>query len=322
MLTRRKLLNQAALSGAALAAARFGLAAKVAVDPHAIEKFRASLAGRLIVPGDAAYDGARGVVYVNPANDKRPAMIAKCARDSDVARCVEFARTHDLPIAVRSGGHSFLGWGTCNGGFVIDVSPLKSVSIDATARTVDAGCGLTAQELVASAARFGLAPVLGECATVGISGLTLGGGVGWLSGRYGAASDNLLSANLTTADGGAATVDQQSNPDLFWAIRGGGGNFGIATSLRLKLHPIGDVLAGGFTYELPRARAVLQYFRDFMATAPDELQTLAYLTPEQGGRAQHHLRPLGRPRRRRQVRGRFSDIRGARARHGAAPAIR
>jgi FAD/FMN-containing dehydrogenase len=220
---------------------------------------------------------------VNSATDKRPAMIAQCARPDDVARCVEFGRRYDLPIAVRSGGHSFLGWGTCDDGLVIDLSSMKSISIDPGRRTVRAGAGVIGQELVSAAGRHGLAPVLGECGTVGIAGLTLGGGVGWLTGKHGAACDNLVSAHVMTTDSRSIVASATSNPDLYWAIRGGGGSFGIATSFELRLHAVREVLAGGFTYPVRDARGVLRFYRDFMAAAPDELQALAYVTPAGGG---------------------------------------
>lgn len=213
----------------------------------------------------------------NPLTDKRPAMIAQCAGEEDVVRCVEFARQHDLVVAVRSGGHSYLGWGTCDDGLVIDLSAMRGIAVDPTKRTVRAAAGVVVQELVSATSRHRLAPVLGECPTVGIAGLTLGGGLGWLSGKHGATCDNLLATRLITADGGSIVANERRNTDLFWAIRGGGGNFGIATSFEYRLHPVREVLAGGFTYRLSEARAVLRFFRDFMAAALDELQALAYL---------------------------------------------
>ena len=247
------------------------------IDPEAINKFRTSLRGGLILPADQEYDGARRVAYWNPVADKHPAMIARCAHEDDVRRCVDFARQQDLTAAVRAGGHSFLGWGTCDDGLIIDVSGMKEIAIDPNKRTARAGAGMLAQEMDSAAASYGLAPVLGECPTVGIAGLTLGGGLGWLSGKYGAICDNLLSANLITADSRSVIASAESNPDLFWAIRGGGGNFGIATSFEYRLHPVSEVLAGRFTYPVQEARQVLRFYREFMAAAPDELQALAAL---------------------------------------------
>ncbi|HEU0295845.1 MAG TPA: FAD-binding oxidoreductase [Anaerolineales bacterium] len=253
------------------------------IDLDAINKFRASLLGRLILPADQEYDRARRVEYWNPTTDKHPAMIARCAQADDVARCVNFARQHDLTVAVRSGGHSFLGWGTCDDGLILDVSRMKDIAIDPDKRTAEAGAGVVAQELEAAAATYGLAPILGECPTVGIAGLTLGGGLGWLSGKYGAICDNLLSANLITVDSHAIVASAESNADLFWAIRGGGGNFGIATSFEYRLHPVSEVLAGVFTYPVQEARHVLRFYREFMAAAPDELQVVASLSPRENG---------------------------------------
>lgn len=243
------------------------------IDSDATNKFRASLLGRLILPVDQEYDQARRMAYwKNPATDKHPAMIALCAQEEDVARCVDFARQHDLTVAVRSGGHSFLGWSTCDDGLIIDLSLMKDISIDPNKRVAHASAGVLAQEMDAASARYGLAPVLGQCSTVGIAGLTLGGGLGWLSGKYGAVCDNLLSANLITVDARSVTANTESNSDLFWAIRGGGGNFGIATSFDYQLHPVSEVLAGWLTYPVQEARNLLRFHREFMAAAPDELQ--------------------------------------------------
>ncbi len=281
MRTRRQFIKQAVISGTTLALTavplRFGRAATTQLDPAAMRKFRASLRGRLILPADPVYDTARRVMTWNPMTAKRPAMIAQCARGADVARCLEFAHRHDLIVAVRSGGHSFSGWSTCDDGLVIDLSTMKGIAVNPGKRTVRASSGVISHELVSAASRHHLAPVLGECPTVGIAGLTLGGGLGWLSGKYGATCDNLLAAELITADGRSIIASESRNPDLFWAIRGGGGNFGIATSFEYRLHPVNEVLAGGFTYRLQDARAVLRFYRDFMAAASDELQALAYL---------------------------------------------
>ncbi|MDA2931228.1 FAD-binding oxidoreductase [Acidobacteria bacterium AH-259-O06] len=238
---------------------------------------RTSLEGQLILPDDEAYDAARRLFFWNPTTEKSPGIIARCERPDDVARCVEFARQHDLVLAVRGGAHSFLGWSTCDDGLVIDVSPMKEIAVDPGNRTVRAGSGVVAYELVEATSPHDLVPVLGECPTVGISGLTLGGGLGWLSGKYGATCDNLLSAELMTADGQSIVANATENPDLFWAIRGGGGNFGIATSLAYRLHPLSAVFAGVLTYRLSDARAMLSFYRDFMAEAPDELQAVASL---------------------------------------------
>jgi FAD/FMN-containing dehydrogenase len=281
MRTRRQFIKESVVSGAALALMptrrHLNVDATPEVDPARIRKFRSSLKGRLILPGEKDYETARRVMTWNPLTDKRPAMIAQCARKEDVVRCVEFAHRHNLPVAVRSGGHSYLGWGTCDDGLVIDLSLMRETSIDASKRVARAGGGVLAYNLVARAGRHRLAPVTGDCPTVGVSGLTLGGGLGWLSGKHGAVCDNLISAELVTADGRTLVASEDRNPDLFWAIRGGGGNFGIATSFEYRLHSVGEVLAGGYVYRLSDARAVLRFYRDFMATAPDELAALTYL---------------------------------------------
>ena len=253
------------------------------IDLDAINKFRASLLGQLILPADQEYEQARRVEYWNPSTDKHPAMIARCAQADDVAKCIDFAHQQNLTVAVRSGGHSFLGWGTCDDGMIIDVSRMKDIAIDPNRRTTQAGAGVVAQELETAAATYGLAPVLGECPTVGIAGLTLGGGLCWLSGKHGAICDNLISANLITVDSRSIIASADSNSDLFWAIRGGGGNFGIATSFEYQLHPVNEVLAGVFTYPVQEARQVLHFYREFMAAAPDELQAIAALSPKENG---------------------------------------
>jgi len=248
------------------------------IDPDAINKFRASLLGQLILPADQEYEQARQKAYwKNPTTDKHPAIIALCTREEDVARCVDFARQHNITVAVRSGGHSFLGWSTCDDGLIIDLSPMKNIVIDPNKRTARAAAGVLNHEIDVAAAKYGLAPVLGQCSTVGIAGLTLGGGLGWLSGKYGAVCDSLLSANLITVDARSVTASTESNSDLFWAIRGGGGNFGIATSFEYQLHPVSEVLAGWLTYPAQEARNLLRFHQEFMAAAPDELQAAAGL---------------------------------------------
>ena len=280
--TRREFLKRSAAVGMAFAVskpwARLGSGVGSQLDPAVVKKFGASLKGQLVLPDDRSYDATRRVVFWNATTDKRPAIIARCADTEDVARCVDFARQHDLQVAVRSGGHSTLGWGTCAGGLVIDVSPMKKIKIDPVRRTAQAGPGLMVREVISAVGQYGLAPVLGACPTVGTSGLTLGGGLVDLSGRYGAACDNLLSAQLVTADGRTVIASATKNPELFWAIRGGGGNFGIATSLDHRLYAVPELLHGDITYRFIDARDVLRSFRDFMAGAPDKLEADAILT--------------------------------------------
>jgi len=280
--TRREFLKRTATAGAGFtlstAWGRSDIAATHDLHPAVVKKFGATLKGRLVLPGDPPYDAVRHIAYWNAQTAKHPAMIARCANAEDVRRSVEFARQHDLLVAVRSGGHSTLGWGLCNGGLVIDVSQMKQVAIDPVRLTIRAEPGLMVKEVSASAGKYGLAPVLGACDTVGISGLTLGGGLVDLSGRYGASCDNLLSAEIVTADGRTVTASATQNPDLFWAIRGGGGNFGIATSLEHRLHRVPKLLHGRITYQFSDAQNVLRSFREFMAEAPDELEADVILT--------------------------------------------
>lgn len=282
MSKRRDFIKATVLSGASLAftsACRPWRSSAPTVDP--LGAFRASLGGRVIVPGDQDYDTLRRCMFRNPATDKHPAVLAQCHHDNDVARSIDFARRQRLTISVRSGGHSFLGWGTGNG-LVIDVSPMKNIMVDPARRIVRVGAGVNAQEMLSATAKHGLAPVLGQCGSVG-AGLALGGGLGWLSGMHGASCDNLVSARLITAETDSVTADAGRNADMYWAIRGGGGNFGVVTSFEYRLHPVREVIAGALTYSVRDARAVLRFFRTFMSAAPDELQALAYLTSTKGG---------------------------------------
>jgi len=290
MKTRRDFIRQSLLSGAALAlsgACRFNGSEGGEIDSATIGRLRSGLAGQLTLPGEQLYDRARQVFWKNPLTDKHPGLIAQCSQSDDIARCVGFALEHDLPVAVRSGGHSFLGWGTCDDGIVIDTTLLNAIEIDPAARTARVGGGVLTHELVSAASLHNLACVQGECPTVGVSGLTLGGGLGWLSGRHGAACDNLLAAELVTADARIVTASAEENPDLFWAIRGGGGNFGVTTALTLRLHPIDDVFAGRLSYRYSDARAVLRGFAEVMATAPDNLQAVALVRREDGEPRMH-----------------------------------
>ena len=191
------------------------------------------------------YESSR--LVFNRAFDRRPALIVRCAVASDVARALDFAQNQNLPLAVRGGGHSRLGYGMCDGGVVIDLSGMKRVEVDAGKRVARAEAGALVRDLDEATQRFGLATTSGGCPTVGIAGLTLGGGEGRLMAKYGAACDNLLSAQLVTVDGRQVEVSQNSNPDLFWAIRGGGGNFGVVTALEYQLHPVDRGSVGSAT---------------------------------------------------------------------------
>ncbi len=246
-------------------------------DQNAIKKFRKSFNGQIIRPGDAEYEVRRWSRVINHTMDKHPAIIATCKKEEDVSRSVEFARQHQLEIAVRSGNHSSMGWGTCEKGMVIDLSQMKGIEVNADKRTAIVTTGVSAEEILAATAPYGLAPVLGECGSVG-SGIALGGGLGWLAGKYGATCDNLISARIITAEAEIRKADAATNDDLFWAIRGGGGNFGIATSFVYRLHPVKEMLGGSFIYSFGNARAIINFFKEFMSTAPDELQADCYLT--------------------------------------------
>jgi hypothetical protein len=251
------------------------------VDPAAIRALASRITGRLITPEEPGYETAR--LVFNRAFDRRPALIVRCAGCSDVARVLDFAQNHNLPLAVRGGGHSRLGYGMCDGGAVIDLSGMKRVEVDAGKRTACAEPGAIVRDLDEATQRFGLATTSGGCPTVGIAGLTLGGGEGRLMEKYGAACDNLLSAQVVTVDGRQVDANHESNPDLFWAIRGGGGNFGVVTALEYHLHPVGEVVSGSLTYQAGRIPELLQAFIKFLAGAPDEIDAFAQLLLSERG---------------------------------------
>lgn len=236
---------------------------------------RSHLSGRVITPEDPAYDDVRGVMM--GGTDPRPAVVVRPADDADVARAIAFARAADLPLAVRSGGHSGAAFGTVDDGVVIDVRDLREIVIDPQARTVWAGAGLTAGELTAATAGHGLAVGFGDTGSVGISGITLGGGVGYLARLHGLTIDNLLAVDLVTADGRSLRVDARSHPDLFWAVRGGGGNFGVVTRLKYRLHPLHGVV-GGLLF-LPATPDTVAGFIAAAEAAPEALSTIANVMP-------------------------------------------
>ena len=244
------------------------------------EALRASVHGLVIGPDDEGYDAARRIW--NGAIDRRPACVARCSGVADVVEAVRFARERDLLVAVRSGGHGVGGHALCDGGLVIDLSQMKGIRVDRAARTARAEAGVLWGELDRETQLYGLATVGGIVTHTGIAGLTLGGGIGWLMRKYGATVDNLLSADLVTAEGKVVTASEECNADLFWGIRGGGGNFGIATSFEYRLHPVGPiVLAGPIFHPLERANEVLRFYREFAAAAPDELTTIFELSVAQ-----------------------------------------
>ena len=247
-----------------------------ALAPEAIEEFQLKFRGPLIKPGDERYDEVRQVW--NGMIDKRPALIARCTGSADVVAAINFARSHNLPVSVRGGGHNAAGNAVCDDGLMIDLSLMKGIHVDPHARTARAEAGVTWAELDRETQAFGLATPGGVVSTTGIAGLTLGGGHGWLRRKYGLACDNLLSADIITAAGQFLTASETENSDLFWAIRGGGGNFGIVTSFEYRLHPVGpEVMAGVIFYPFAAAKTVLAGWRDFMASAPDEISSNANL---------------------------------------------
>ena len=248
----------------------------------ALDRLRAKLKGRLILPTDPSYESARRVFYWNAGTERRPQVIVQCAHEEDALRAVEFARRHELEVAARAGGHSHLGWG-CSSGLVIDLSGMKRIAIEPLRRTARAEGGVLSGEVARAAGRHGLAPVLGQCPGVGASGVILGGGLGWLSGLHGASCDNLLSARVVAADGRVLAADSDRNPDLFWALRGAGANFGVTTSFECRLHPIGPVTGGDIHFSVRDARVVLRFFRELMDESPDAFQATLNLTPGERG---------------------------------------
>jgi FAD/FMN-containing dehydrogenase len=239
------------------------------VASGAVEQLRSSLQGPLLTPDSPAYDEARTIW--NAMIDRRPALIARCTSAADVALVVRFAREHNLVLAVRGGGHNIAGNAVCEGGLLIDLSQMKAVQVDRDAKTARVEGGATLADFDREAQAFGLATPLGINSTTGVAGLTLGGGFGWLSRQLGLTIDNLLSAEVVTATGDIVRASSDVNPDLFWAIRGGGGNFGVVTSFEFQLHPVGpEVLSGLVVHPLDAAGDVLRFYRDFLPTTPDE----------------------------------------------------
>jgi hypothetical protein len=250
------------------------------VDEAAIQALGTRLRSALLHPGDEGYDRARRVW--NGMIDRRPALIARCAGAADVMASVDFAREHGLPVSIRGGGHNVAGHAVCDGGLMIDLSPMRHIWVDPVTRTARAAPGVLWEEFDHETQAFGLATVGGVVATTGIAGLTLGGGQGWLTGKYGLTLDNLLSADVVTADGALVRASCTEREDLFWALRGAGANFGVVTSFEYRLHPVSTVLGGMVVHPLDRATDVLRFYREFAATQPDEVTTYAGLltTPD------------------------------------------
>ncbi|HEU5200736.1 MAG TPA: FAD-binding oxidoreductase [Ktedonobacterales bacterium] len=246
------------------------------LDDAAIAELKARFRGVLLRPGDEGYNAARSIW--NGMIDKRPALIARCTGTADVIAAANFARTHHLLLAVRGGGHNVAGTALCDGGLVIDLSAMRGVQVDPSTRVAHVQPGLTWGDLDHETQVFGLATPGGIVSATGVAGLTLGGGFGWLSRKYGLTVDNLRSVKLVTADGHFVTASERENPDLFWGLRGGGGNFGVVTSFEFQLHPVGpQVMAGLVFYPIEQAHEVLRFYREYAASAPDELSTMAVL---------------------------------------------
>jgi len=242
----------------------------------AFDALAKSFGQRLVLPDDHEYDNARRVW--NGLIDRRPAAIAACRDAADVQRCLHFARTQDLLIAVRGGAHNVAGFATCDGGIVIDLSGMRRISVDPAARTARVGPGVTWGELDRETQAFGLAVPGGVVSTTGVAGLTLGGGQGWLRRTYGMSCDSLLSADVITADGECLTASDTANTELFWALRGGGGNFGIVTEFVFRLHPVGPLVTFvAPVFPIEAAKAALAGFREFVRTAPDAVNASAVL---------------------------------------------
>jgi FAD/FMN-containing dehydrogenase len=270
------------------------MATRVVLENAAVEQLAESMRGSVLTPASAGYDEARMVW--NGQIDRRPAVIAHCAGVADVMHAVDFARANAMEVAVRSGGHSAQGYGTCDDGMIIDLSHMKGMRIDPETRTVRAEAGLTWAEFDAETQAHGLAVTGGRFSTTGIAGLALGSGSGWLERKCGLTSDNLLSADVVTADGRLVKCSPRENSDLFYGLRGGGGNFGIVTSFVFRLHQVGPMIYGGMLVAAPdRAGEILRFMRGYMADAPDDLgAAVAFVSapPEEFVPPEMHFAPI------------------------------
>ncbi len=248
---------------------------QLTIDEAGITELSGRFSGQLLRPGDDGYEEARTIH--NGMIDKRPALIARCLGVADVVDAVNLARSNDLEVAVRGGGHNVAGNAVCDGGVMIDLSLMKGIQVDPKGRTVRAQGGVTWGEFNRETQVHGLATTGGIISTTGIAGLTLGGGLGWLMGKYGMAVDNLLSAELVLANGDVLRASEDENADLFWGLRGGGGNFGVVSSFEYQLHPVGPVVSGVIAHPIDSAKDVLRFYREFTASLPDELTVFSGL---------------------------------------------
>jgi FAD/FMN-containing dehydrogenase len=246
---------------------------RISIDDAAVDALRASFRGEVVTPADAGYDEHRKIW--NGSIDRRPGLIARCAGVADVRAAVQFGREHELTVAVRGGGHSFPGLSVCDDGLLIDLGPMKGTRVDPEAGTARAQAGVLLGELDRETQTFGTAVPSGIVTHTGVAGLTLGGGIGWIMRKYGLSVDNLVSVDVVTADGQFVKASENENADLFWGVRGGGGNFGIVTDFEFRLHPLGpEVMAGPVFWPMEDAPEVLRFYRDWIADCPDELMTI------------------------------------------------
>jgi FAD/FMN-containing dehydrogenase len=246
-----------------------------------VSQWQRQFEGRLVTPADDAYETSRRIW--NGMIDNRPTLIARCVSPADVRAAVKLARAEQMPVSVRGGGHGVAGTAVCDGGLMIDLSPMKDIRVDPVSRQAIAAPGVLWGEFDRATQSHGLATTGGQVSHTGIAGLTLGGGLGYLMGKHGATCDNLLSADVVTADGEMLTASAEQNPDLFWAVRGAGANFGVVTSFRYRLHPLGEVLAGLLLHPRERAGELIAFHREFLAGSPDELDTtVGFLNSPEG----------------------------------------
>jgi hypothetical protein len=246
---------------------------EIKLDEAAVRELEGAFRGELVQPGSPAFDEHRKVW--NGSIDRSPALIGRCTGVADVIAAVRFARDTGLPVAVRGGGHSFPGLSVCDGGIVVDLRPMKGIRVDPETRTARAQAGVLWGELDRETQAFGLATTGGIVTHTGVAGLTLGGGIGWLQRKHGLTIDQLLSVDLVTAEGEFVKASETENPDLFWGLRGGGGNFGIVTEFEFRLHPVGPIVfAGPVFWPMEKAPDLLRFYREWSAEAPDELMTI------------------------------------------------